>query len=195
MQSGQRGLLEREQIRALWDLEAERQECSLQPCRQEMEPGLAKSPAICMWRWERKVVRFDCLPCRSHASDHVLRLSPFLLSVPITKAVKIQAPGFLFPAWPRLAPPGPASPPPPKQNYWEVSLLLALDSSSNTTAMGLGQQALMLTESVGWIAEHLLRGLSESLTSYLTRLRIIQGHILASCGGKAFGAYVKSEAW
>lgn len=113
MQSGQRGLLEREQIRALWDLEAERQECSLQPCRQEMEPGLAKSPAICMWRWERKVVRFDCLPCRSHASDHVLRLSPFLLSVPITKAVKIQAPGFLFPAWPRLAPPGPASPPPP----------------------------------------------------------------------------------
>lgn len=55
------GLLEREQARAQWDLEAERQECSLQSCRQEMELSLAKSPAICMWRWERKVVRFDCI--------------------------------------------------------------------------------------------------------------------------------------
>lgn len=67
------GLLEREQARAQWDLEAERQECSLQPCRQEMELGLAESPAICMWRWERRVVHFDCLRAgwarSSHASD------------------------------------------------------------------------------------------------------------------------------
>lgn len=91
------GLLEREQARALWDLEAERQECSLQPCRQEMELGLAVSPAICMWRWEKKVVRFDCIQHSSHASEHVLWNPPFLLSspwplpTPITQAVKIQS--------------------------------------------------------------------------------------------------------
>lgn len=76
------GLLEREQARVLWDLEAERQECSLQPCRQEMELGLATSPAICMWRWERKVVHFDCIQHSSHASEHVLWNPPFLLSSP-----------------------------------------------------------------------------------------------------------------
>lgn len=52
-------------------------------------------------------------------------------------------------------------------------------------AMGLGQQAHMWTKpassSVDWIAEHLLRGLSESLNPCLTRLRIIQGYILTGC--------------
>lgn len=94
--------MEREQARALWDLEAERQECSSQPCRQEMELSLAKSPAICMWRWERKVVRFDCLQRGSHASDHVLvaafpplpspRPALGLLPTPITGPIKISSP-------------------------------------------------------------------------------------------------------
>lgn len=65
-----------------------------------MELSLAKSPAICIWRWERKVVGFDCIHLGSHASDHVLvAVSPPLrwsvpgqLPTPITKAVKISSP-------------------------------------------------------------------------------------------------------
>lgn len=99
------GLLEREQARAQWDLEAERQECSLQPCRQEMELGLAESPAICMWRWERKVVRFDCLRAGGSAVPTPLiwfwwqpslpslgGSGPWPASHSITKAVKISSP-------------------------------------------------------------------------------------------------------
>lgn len=62
-------------------------------------------------------------------------------------------------------------------------------------AMGLVQQAPMLTESVDWTVEHLLRGLSKLLTPCLTHLRIIQGHSLTGCEGEPFGVCVKPEAW
>lgn len=70
-------------------------------------------------------------------------------------------------------------------------MLRALDSSSSTMPMGLGQQAPVCTEpassSVDWRVEHLLRGLRESLTPCLTR------HIVTGC--ETSGVCVRPEAW